>query len=131
MIDQTQIVQKSDLNKSQSAIDPNLKLDKYDVNIYHAVFLMAPGVEHFGGNVTEQTFVEYVQRGGNLFVAADSTIGSAIGEVAALFGVEYDQPGRKVVSHIQEDNTFDRVPHLAENSEVRRIQMKHEVESCR
>merc|ERR1711935_102497 len=92
----------------KSAIDPNLKLDKYDVNIYHAVFLMAPGVEHFGGNVTEQTFVEYVQRGGNLFVAADSTIGSAIGEVAALFGVEYDQPGRKVVSHIQEDNTFDR-----------------------
>ena len=68
---------------------------------------MAPGVEHFGGNVTEQTFVEYVQRGGNLFVTADSSIGAAINELASLFGIEYDQPGKKVISHVQEDNTND------------------------
>ena len=39
----------------KSADDPNLKLDKYGVNIYHTVFVMAPSVEHFGGNVTEQS----------------------------------------------------------------------------
>ena len=39
----------------KSADDPNLKLDKYDKNIYHTVFVMAPSVEHFGGNVTEQS----------------------------------------------------------------------------
>ena len=39
----------------KSAADPNLKLDKYDVNLYHTVFVMAPSVEHFGGNVTEQS----------------------------------------------------------------------------
>ena len=39
----------------KSAADPSLKLDKYDVNIYHSVFVMAPSVEHFGGNVTEES----------------------------------------------------------------------------
>ena len=104
----------------KSAADPNLRLDKYGVNLYHTVFVMAPSVEHFGGNVTEQSklvllwpeflflaFAEFVDRGGNLFVTTDSTIGPAIADLGTTFGIEYDEPGRKIISHLQEDTTMD------------------------
>ena len=56
----------------KSAADPSLKLDKYDVNIYHSVFVMAPSVEHFGGNVTEECkfffFPVYFFRNHSIFI---------------------------------------------------------------
>ena len=58
-------------------------------------------------------FVDFVNRGGNLFVTADSTIGPAIQELANQFGVEYDEPGKKVICHIQEDNTMDDGDHTS------------------
>ena len=58
-----------------------------------------------------KAFVEFVENGGGLFVAADSTIGSAIRELGAEFGVEYDEAGTSVISHQWVDELWDEGDH--------------------
>ena len=82
----------------KSAIAPNLSIRKYGVNQFNYIYLMAPSVDTFGGNVTSKTFGEFVDNGGNLVVATDHTIGNGIRNVGAQFGVEFDEDGTKGIS---------------------------------
>ena len=54
----------------QSADDPSLELIKYGVNVFKSVIVFAPSVEEFGGKVNSQAMVEFMDNGGNIFIAA-------------------------------------------------------------
>jgi len=65
------------------ADDPELSLSEHGEFKYDNIIIFAPGVEEFGGTVTSSTFVEFIDRGGNLLVATDSSIGDPIREIAS------------------------------------------------
>lgn len=43
---------------------------KYGVNVFSGVVILAPSVEEFGGKVTTQAIIEFMDNGGNIFIAA-------------------------------------------------------------
>ena len=45
----------------------------------------------FGGSIKVSTITDFIDNGGNLFVAADSSIGEPLRELAAECGVEFDE----------------------------------------
>jgi len=85
------------------ADDPELSLADHGEFKYDNIIIFAPGVEEFGGAVTSSTFVEFIDRGGNLLVATDSTIGDPIREIASECGVEFDEDGTYVIDHTSYD----------------------------
>jgi len=85
------------------ADDPELSLSDHGDFKYDNIIIFAPGVEEFGGTVTSSTFVEFIDRGGNLLVATDSSIGDPIREIASECGVEFDEDGTYVIDHTNYD----------------------------
>eukprot|EP01099_Mayorella_cantabrigiensis_P000463 TRINITY_DN1213_c0_g1_i1.p1 TRINITY_DN1213_c0_g1~~TRINITY_DN1213_c0_g1_i1.p1 ORF type:complete len:477 (+),score=126.39 TRINITY_DN1213_c0_g1_i1:126-1433(+) len=85
------------------ADDQELSLADHGDFIYDNIIILAPGVEEFGGSVTSATFVEFIDRGGNLLVATDSSIGDPIREIASECGVEFDEDGTYVIDHTNYD----------------------------
>lgn len=97
----------------KSAISPNLSIRKFGVNQFNYIYLMAPSVDSFGGNVTSKSFGEFVDNGGNLVVATDHTIGNGIRNVGAQFGVEFDEDGTKVINNQYVDLEVDDGSHTS------------------
>jgi len=85
------------------ADDPELSLSDHGDFKYDNIIIFAPGVEEFGGAVTSSTFIEFIDRGGNLLVATDSSIGDPIREIASECGVEFDEDGTYVIDHSSYD----------------------------
>jgi len=85
------------------ADDPELSLSAHGEFKYDNIIIFAPGVEEFGGAVTSSTFIEFIDRGGNLLVATDSSIGDPIREIASECGVEFDEDGTYVIDHTNYD----------------------------
>jgi len=59
----------------KSADDQSLEVIKYGVNIYRSVVIMAPSIDDFGGKVNPATLLEFVDNGGTIFAATDTTVG--------------------------------------------------------
>ena len=57
---------------------------------------MAPSIEDFGGKVNPAALLEFVDNGGTIFVATDTTVGEVLRELAAEVGVEIDEAGTKL-----------------------------------
>jgi len=95
----------------KSADDPSLELIKYGVNVFKSLLVMAPSVEEFGGKVTSQAIVEFMDNGGNVFIAADTNVGDVIRDVAAEVGIEIDETGTKVIDHGSYDENHDDGSH--------------------
>jgi len=85
------------------ADDPELSLADHGDFKYDNIIIFAPGVEEFGGTVTSSTFIDFIDRGGNLLVATDSSIGDPIREIASECGVEFDEDGTYVIDHTHYD----------------------------
>ena len=56
---------------------------------------MAPSIDDFGGKVNPATLLEFVDNGGTIFAATDTTVGEVLRELAAEVGVEIDEAGTK------------------------------------
>jgi len=50
----------------------------------------------FGGGIKVSTILNFIDGGGNVLVAADSSIGDPIRELAAECGVEFDEVSRVI-----------------------------------
>jgi len=83
----------------KSADDPGLDLFSYGNRIYDHLILFCPSVEDFGGSIKVSTITDFIDNGGNLFVAADSSIGEPLRELAAECGVEFDEERTAVIDH--------------------------------
>lgn len=85
------------------ADDPDLTLSDHGEFLFDNIIVFAPGIEEFGGTVTSSTFIHFIDNGGNMLIATDSSIGDPIREIASECGVEFDEDGTYVIDHVNYD----------------------------
>ncbi|XP_064610826.1 LOW QUALITY PROTEIN: dolichyl-diphosphooligosaccharide--protein glycosyltransferase 48 kDa subunit-like [Liolophura sinensis] len=87
----------------KTADDASLALVKYGEFLYDNLILFSPSVEDFGGNVNVAAITNFIDGGGNVLVAASSSIGEPIRELASECGVEFDDENTAVIDHLNYD----------------------------
>ncbi|CAP23384.1 Protein CBR-OSTB-1 [Caenorhabditis briggsae] len=95
----------------RTADDSQLALFKHGQLIFDHLFVLAPGVQVFGGSLTPSEISKFVDEGGNVLVAADSNIGDALRELAVEHGFEFDEAGTSVIDHHNYDQSLDPGDH--------------------
>jgi len=97
----------------KSADDASLEIIRYGVNIYRSVIILAPSIDDFGGKLTAANLIEFMDNGGTVFIATDTTVGDVLRDVAAEVGMEIDEAGTKVIDHSSVSEEFDDGSHTA------------------
>ncbi|KAL5013140.1 hypothetical protein ScPMuIL_007410 [Solemya velum] len=87
----------------KTADDGNLALAKYGEFLYDNLIIFSPSVEEFGGSIDVPAITNFIDGGGNVLVAATSSIGDPIRELAAECGVEFDEAKTSVIDHLNYD----------------------------
>ncbi|CAL4059207.1 unnamed protein product, partial [Meganyctiphanes norvegica] len=87
----------------KAADDPSLQLSRYGEYIYQNLVIFAPGVEEFGGALSVEAIVEYVDEGGNVLVGGSRDAADLIRELVTEVGVEMDEEGAAVIDHLHYD----------------------------
>ncbi|KAF1765738.1 hypothetical protein GCK72_005691 [Caenorhabditis remanei] len=95
----------------RAADDAQLALFKHGQLIFDHLFVLAPGVQVFGGSLSPIEISKFVDAGGNVLIAAGSNIGDALREVAVEHGFEFDEAGTAVIDHHNYDQTLDAGDH--------------------
>lgn len=95
----------------RAADDSQLALFKHGQLIFDHLFILAPGVQVFGGSLSPSEISKFVDAGGNVLVAAGSNIGDALREIAAEHGFEFEEAGTSVIDHHNYDQTLDSGDH--------------------
>jgi len=95
----------------KSADEPSLQLSRYGEYLYKNLVLFAPGVEEFGGSLSVETIVKFVDDGGNLILAGSSETTDIIRELATEVGVEMDEEKSAAIDHLNYDVTLDDGQH--------------------
>jgi len=83
--------------------DPSLALKKYGEYLYQHLVLFSPSVEEFGGGLTAESVVEFIDDGGNVLIAADGRTGDLIRDIVTEVGIELDEDGTTVIDHFNFD----------------------------
>jgi len=89
------------------ADDANIAIKKYGAYLYDHIILFSPSVEEFGGSLTVDQLVDFVDAGGNVLVAASDQTGDILREIAAESGFEADEEGAAVIDHLNFDVELD------------------------
>uniref|UniRef100_A0A0P4W9M7 Dolichyl-diphosphooligosaccharide--protein glycosyltransferase 48 kDa subunit n=1 Tax=Scylla olivacea TaxID=85551 RepID=A0A0P4W9M7_SCYOL len=89
------------------ADDPSLQLSRYGEYLYQNLVIFAPGVEEFGGALSVETIVEFIDGGGNVLVAGSREAADLIRELVTEVGVEMDEEGAAVIDHLHYDANDD------------------------
>ncbi|XP_071945509.1 dolichyl-diphosphooligosaccharide--protein glycosyltransferase 48 kDa subunit-like [Antedon mediterranea] len=87
----------------KTADDSNLKLTSYGEYLYEHLVLFCPSVEEFGGSIGEESVLDFIDGGGNVLIAAGSSIGEPIREIGSNCGVEFDEENTAVIDHLNFD----------------------------
>jgi len=95
----------------KSADEPTLQLARYGQYLYENVVLFAPGVEEFGGALSLEGIVDFIDDGGNVMVAGSSEASDLIRELCSEVGVEMDEEGAAVIDHLHYDVVRDEGEH--------------------
>ncbi|CAD7090153.1 unnamed protein product [Hermetia illucens] len=85
------------------ADDPNLVISKYGEYLYKNLILFAPSVEEFGGELSANKIVNFIDEGGNVLVAVSEKSGFVLRELASECGFEVDDENAMVVDHLNHD----------------------------
>jgi oligosaccharyltransferase complex subunit beta len=86
-------------------------LSRYGEYLYQNLIIFAPSVEEFGGSVSVEVISQFVDDGGNVLVAASTTSGEAIRELASEVGFEIDEENAAVIDHLNYDQILDSGDH--------------------
>eukprot|EP00882_Tetradesmus_deserticola_P030394 GHRQ01034117.1.p1 GENE.GHRQ01034117.1~~GHRQ01034117.1.p1 ORF type:complete len:258 (+),score=82.52 GHRQ01034117.1:40-774(+) len=83
----------------KAAKDKDLKLKDYDTFLYDSLIIFAPKASKFGGDISSEAILDFVDSGKNLLLAASSDASDAIRSLALECGVELDDKGTAVYDH--------------------------------
>jgi len=95
----------------KSADDSSIVLKKYGSYLYDHLILFSPSVEEFGGSLSVEGVTEFIDDGGNVFVAGSSLTGDILREIASECGFEADEEGSSVIDHLNFDVNLDGGKH--------------------
>lgn len=93
------------------ADDASLSLSKYGEYLYQNLIVFAPAVDEFGGQLSTSTIAEFIDDGGNVLIAASSSSGEALRELATECGFEIDEEKAAVIDHLNYDVELDEGDH--------------------
>jgi len=91
----------------KSADEPSLMLQRYGESLYDNLVLFCPAVEEFGGALSVEAIVHFIDAGGNVILAGAGEATDLVRELAAEAGVEVDEEGSAVVDHLHHDTVLD------------------------
>jgi len=93
------------------AEDPALAIKKYGEYLYDNMILLTPTAEELGGGLTAESVIEFIDDGGNVFIAAGPETGDLLRDIASECGVELDESGTAVIDHLHFDAQADEGLH--------------------
>ncbi len=73
---------------TQVADDASINLKKYGSWLFDHLIIFSPSVEDFGGTLTVEGVIEFIDGGGNVLVAGAKDTGDLLREIAAECGFE-------------------------------------------
>ncbi|KAF6264698.1 dolichyl-diphosphooligosaccharide-protein glycosyltransferase [Scenedesmus sp. NREL 46B-D3] len=79
--------------------DKGLKLKNFDTFLYDSLIIFAPKATKFGGDISSEAILDFVDSGKNLLLAASSDASDAVRSLALECGVELDDKGTAVYDH--------------------------------
>jgi oligosaccharyltransferase complex subunit beta len=86
-------------------------LSKYGEYLYQNLIIFAPAVDEFGGQLSSTVIAQFIDDGGNVLIAASSSSGEAIRELATECGFEIDEEKAAVIDHMNYDVELDEGDH--------------------
>jgi len=111
------------------AEDHTIALKKYGAYLYTDLVLLAPTVEEIGDGLTAESVVEFIDDGGNVFIAAGPETGDVIRDIASEVGIELDETGTTVIDHLNFDKKDSGLHNLVVSEPANLIKSKHIVGS--
>lgn len=88
----------------KAADDPTLALKKYGQYLYEHLIIFAPEAEEFGGGLTSEAVIEFIDDGGNVLMAGSSHSADVLKDIASECGFEADEEGTFVIDHLNFDS---------------------------
>jgi len=85
------------------ADDPTIAIKKYGQYLYSHLIIFAPTVEEFGGSLSSESIIEFIDDGGNVLMAGSSNTGEILKDIASECGFEADEEGTFVIDHLNFD----------------------------
>jgi len=89
------------------ADDPGLTLTQHGEYLYENLVIFSPSAEEFGGSIDVAAITKFVDNGGNVLVAASSSVGAPIRELGSDCGIEIDEEKTSVIDHHNFDASDD------------------------
>jgi len=92
----------------REASHPKLELSKYGEYLYDILVIFAPAAEEFGGKITLDAILNFVDDGHSMLIAGGHELSDFNREIAKECGVEFEDEGSFVVDHFNFDKSdFD------------------------
>ena len=85
------------------ADESSLALSKYGEYLYEHLIIFAPSVEEFGGTIDKNSIVDFIDNGGNVLIAASSTVGDVLRDIGSEVGLELDEENTAAIDHVNYD----------------------------
>lgn len=79
--------------------------------MYQNLIIFAPAVDEFGGQLSTAVIAQFIDDGGNVLIAASSSSGEALRELATECGFEIDEEKAAVIDHLNYDLELDEGDH--------------------
>jgi oligosaccharyltransferase complex subunit beta len=85
------------------ASSPDLQLSKYGDYLYDNLVIFAPQVEEFGGSLTIDALLNFIDDGRHVLIAGDSQVSEPVRELAQECGVGFGDENTFVIDHLHYD----------------------------
>lgn len=85
------------------AASPDLQLSKYGDYLYDNLVIFAPQVEEFGGSLSIDSILNFIDDGHHVLIAGDSEVSEPVRELALECGVEFGDDNTFVIDHLHYD----------------------------
>jgi len=95
--------------KFSAASDEKLEIIKYEESLYDHLILLAPETQYYGNDVTAKQLIEFIDKGGNILLAANEKTGNTMEELLYEFGAVVDEKNFNVIDNFKHNSTASNV----------------------